>query len=174
MLPKLPKGFKLKWKMPPKPTGSYKSFFKRGSWGLHFRTPWHAEDDKLGDLLMFVDEIDQNSPYSNVPPDFDPAKPFKIYFRPEGMKGPTLTFKARFATQEEAKNWCEDLLVMKTAYVEEWIAHYTDQHNREEQECWECNECGSQEYTMSVSESDVNKLRCGDCGGQEWHRAKGK
>ena len=160
--------------MPPKPTGAYSSFFKRGSWGLYFRTPWHKEDDKLGDLLMFVDEIDQNSPYTKLPPDFDPEKPFRIYFRPEGMKGSTVAFRARFATQEEAKSWCEDLLVMKTEYVETWIAHYTEDNKQSDQLCWECNECGSQEYTLSVSEIDVQKLGCGDCGSSEWHKAKCK
>lgn len=37
---------------------------------------------------------------------------------------------------------------------------------------WECNECGSQEYTMSVSEDDVNMLGCGNCGACEWHKAE--
>jgi hypothetical protein len=36
---------------------------------------------------------------------------------------------------------------------------------------WECNECGAQEYTMCVSEDDVNRLGCGNCGGDEWHKA---
>lgn len=39
---------------------------------------------------------------------------------------------------------------------------------------WECNECGSQEYTMSVSEDDVQQLGCGNCGGDEWHKAEVK
>lgn len=39
---------------------------------------------------------------------------------------------------------------------------------------WECNECGSQEYTMCVSEDDVNRLGCGNCGGDEWHKAEVK
>jgi hypothetical protein len=43
-----------------------------------------------------------------------------------------------------------------------------------ENPCWECNECGSQEYTKSVSEIDVQKLGCGKCGGIEWHRAESK
>lgn len=34
---------------------------------------------------------------------------------------------------------------------------------------WECNECGSQEYTTCVSEADVQELGCGNCGGCEWH-----
>lgn len=38
--------------------------------------------------------------------------------------------------------------------------------------CWECNECGSQEYTMCVSESDVHELGCGHCGSSEWHKAE--
>lgn len=37
---------------------------------------------------------------------------------------------------------------------------------------WECNECGSQEYTMSISESDVQELGCGNCGQSEWHKAE--
>ena len=36
------------------------------------------------------------------------------------------------------------------------------------QYAWECNECGSQEYTMAVSESDVHELGCGTCGSSEW------
>lgn len=36
---------------------------------------------------------------------------------------------------------------------------------------WECNECGSQEYTMGVSETDVQNLSCGSCGACEWHVA---
>jgi hypothetical protein len=39
---------------------------------------------------------------------------------------------------------------------------------------WECNECGSQEYTMSVSCDDVQDLGCGNCGGNEWHKAEEK
>lgn len=37
---------------------------------------------------------------------------------------------------------------------------------------WECNQCGSQEYTMCVSEVDVQELGCGACGGDEWHKAE--
>lgn len=33
---------------------------------------------------------------------------------------------------------------------------------------WTCVECGSQEYTMSVSEYDVENLGCGNCGSCEW------
>lgn len=40
------------------------------------------------------------------------------------------------------------------------------------QYCWECNECGSQEYTMAVSETDVQELGCGGCGSDEWHKAE--
>jgi hypothetical protein len=39
---------------------------------------------------------------------------------------------------------------------------------------WECNECGSQEFTMCVSEHDVNQLGCGNCGSSEWHKAVAK
>ena len=45
---------------------------------------------------------------------------------------------------------------------------------RKKQYAWECNECGSQEYTMSVSESDVHDLGCGKCGSSEWHKAEVK
>jgi hypothetical protein len=33
---------------------------------------------------------------------------------------------------------------------------------------WTCVECGSQEYTMAVSEYDVQNLGCGNCGSCEW------
>ena len=36
---------------------------------------------------------------------------------------------------------------------------------------WECNECGSQEYTMHITEDDVHNLRCSKCGGDEWHES---
>ena len=39
---------------------------------------------------------------------------------------------------------------------------------------WECNECGSQEYTMALSEADVQRLGCGKCGGDEWHKAEAR
>lgn len=39
---------------------------------------------------------------------------------------------------------------------------------------WECNECGSQEYTMAISEDDVQSLGCGRCGGDEWHKAEAR
>ncbi len=35
---------------------------------------------------------------------------------------------------------------------------------------WVCNECGSDEYTSAVSESDINNLGCGNCGASEWHK----
>lgn len=35
---------------------------------------------------------------------------------------------------------------------------------------WKCNECGSQEYTMALSEADVHQLGCGRCGSSEWHK----
>jgi ribosomal protein S27AE len=36
---------------------------------------------------------------------------------------------------------------------------------------WECNECGSQEYTGAVSEEDIEdeRLACGNCGSVEFH-----
>lgn len=39
---------------------------------------------------------------------------------------------------------------------------------------WECNECGSQEYTMAVSASDVHDLGCVNCGSSEWHKEEAK
>jgi hypothetical protein len=39
---------------------------------------------------------------------------------------------------------------------------------------WECNQCGSQEYTMAISEDDVHDLGCGRCGGDEWHKAEAR
>lgn len=37
---------------------------------------------------------------------------------------------------------------------------------------WECNECGSQEFTSAVSEEDVHEwLACSSCGGSEFHKA---
>lgn len=36
---------------------------------------------------------------------------------------------------------------------------------------WECNECGSQEYTMTINEDDVHRLKCGSCGSSEFHKA---
>ena len=38
------------------------------------------------------------------------------------------------------------------------------------QYAWECNQCGAQEYSMSVSADDVQNLGCGKCGGDEWHK----
>lgn len=36
---------------------------------------------------------------------------------------------------------------------------------------WQCNECGSNEYTSAVSEHDVHTfLACGSCGGDEFHK----
>lgn len=35
---------------------------------------------------------------------------------------------------------------------------------------WVCNECGSKEYTDSVSEEDIKRLACGSCGSEEFHK----
>lgn len=37
---------------------------------------------------------------------------------------------------------------------------------------WECNHCGSQEYTDALDEDDVHCLGCSECGGDEWHLAQ--
>lgn len=34
---------------------------------------------------------------------------------------------------------------------------------------WVCNSCNSLEYTLSVSEDDIQQLGCGNCGGDEFH-----
>lgn len=34
---------------------------------------------------------------------------------------------------------------------------------------WVCNECGSREFTGSVSESDLENLACSSCGGWDFH-----
>jgi hypothetical protein len=34
---------------------------------------------------------------------------------------------------------------------------------------WVCNECGSREYSSSLSEADLEWLACGGCGGNEFH-----
>jgi hypothetical protein len=36
---------------------------------------------------------------------------------------------------------------------------------------WECNECGSKEFTSNVSESDLDFLACAGCGCNEFHKA---
>lgn len=40
----------------------------------------------------------------------------------------------------------------------------------QQEHCWECNECGSREFTDSVSESDLEKLACTSCGCNEFHK----
>ena len=35
---------------------------------------------------------------------------------------------------------------------------------------WQCNSCGSNEFTDSVSEDDVNQMNCSNCGASEFHR----
>jgi transcription elongation factor Elf1 len=52
--------------------------------------------------------------------------------------------------------------------VEEWAGVWRP---AKKEQVWECNECGAQEYTMCVSESDVHELACGSCGADEWHMA---
>lgn len=38
---------------------------------------------------------------------------------------------------------------------------------------WVCNNCNSLEYTLSVSEDDIQQLGCGNCGGHEFHVGNG-
>jgi len=44
----------------------------------------------------------------------------------------------------------------------------------QKQYAWECNECGAQEYTMSVGQSIIESgaLACGSCGCDEFHKAE--
>jgi len=35
---------------------------------------------------------------------------------------------------------------------------------------WQCNECGSDEFTSGVSEDDLQYLSCTNCGGNEFHK----
>lgn len=46
------------------------------------------------------------------------------------------------------------------------------QKAKDQEFAWECNQCGAQEYTMWVSEADVNELACSCCGGDEWHKVE--
>ena len=39
---------------------------------------------------------------------------------------------------------------------------------------WVCNSCNSLEYTLSVSEDDIQQLGCGNCGGYEFHVGNGR
>lgn len=41
---------------------------------------------------------------------------------------------------------------------------------RENEFYWECNECGSPEYTDCVSEADIQHLGCAGCGCDEFHK----
>ena len=38
---------------------------------------------------------------------------------------------------------------------------------------WVCNGCNSLEYTLSVSEDDIQQLGCVNCGGDEFHVGNG-
>ena len=35
---------------------------------------------------------------------------------------------------------------------------------------WQCNECGSDEFTAAVSEQDLEYLTCTACGANEFHK----
>ena len=39
---------------------------------------------------------------------------------------------------------------------------------------WVCNSCNSLEYTLSVSEDDIQQLGCVNCGGDEFHLGNGR
>ena len=39
---------------------------------------------------------------------------------------------------------------------------------------WVCNECGSYEFTMAVSEDDLSALACSGCGCDEFHKEEFK
>ena len=38
------------------------------------------------------------------------------------------------------------------------------------QNAWQCNECGSDEFTGAVSEQDLKDLTCTACGANEFHK----
>jgi len=35
---------------------------------------------------------------------------------------------------------------------------------------WECNECGSEEFTGTISAEDLENLSCTNCGANEFHK----
>ncbi len=39
-----------------------------------------------------------------------------------------------------------------------------------EEYSWQCNNCGSDEFSSSVSEDDLESLSCTGCGGDEFHK----
>jgi len=36
---------------------------------------------------------------------------------------------------------------------------------------WECNECGSNEFSGGISEDDLENLACSNCGANEFHKS---
>lgn len=81
-------------------------------------------------------------------------------------------FLAAYLSEQEPVGWF-DAQHHDFSRVERigWKPLFTAPQQKKEY-AWECNECGSQEYIMSVSEYDVNNLGCGKCGGGEWHKAE--
>jgi DNA-directed RNA polymerase subunit RPC12/RpoP len=47
----------------------------------------------------------------------------------------------------------------------------SEKHSEESNWSWVCNECGSHEFTSSISESDIEEyLACSGCGSAEFHK----
>lgn len=70
--------------------------------------------------------------------------------------------------------YVSDKMMIKASYGSALTAYEALQESTKraaQHLCWECNECGSQEYTMSVSSTDIKDLSCGSCGGSEFHKA---
>ena len=85
------------------------------------------------------------------------------------MRGDALFIREHFELRE--------IIVLNLSEVpanllrEELARRELIEQGRKQSYSWECNQCGSQEYSMCVSEDDVNNLGCGRCGGDEWHKA---
>src|SRR6185437_1174125 len=66
----------------------------------------------------------------------------------------------------------DTLLKLYREYRDEAIRNAQGARNsqKEPEYAWECNECGSAEYSMSISEDDLENLACGRCGANEFHK----
>ena len=45
----------------------------------------------------------------------------------------------------------------------------TTKDSEPQEMAWECNQCGAQEWSANISETDIQELGCASCGGDEWH-----
>jgi hypothetical protein len=62
-------------------------------------------------------------------------------------------------------------LKAKVARLEKALAAAQPAPIQERDWSWECNECGSKEFTSSVSDEDMDFLCCPSCGCDELHKA---